>query len=57
MKHYFGGRDLLFGNTPEFSAESLTFRVRMAAGIVAILLGLLVFVAAGARCLASKRRL
>ncbi|MEI9978774.1 MAG: glycosyltransferase family 39 protein [Edaphobacter sp.] len=42
---YFDGRELLFGNTPEFSAESLTFRVRMAAGIVAILLGLLVFIA------------
>jgi 4-amino-4-deoxy-L-arabinose transferase-like glycosyltransferase len=43
---YFDGRELLFGNAPEYSAESLTFRVRMAAGIVAILMGLLVFVAA-----------
>ena len=43
---YYDGRELLFGNAPEFSAESLTFRVRMAAGVVAILMGLLVFVAA-----------
>jgi Dolichyl-phosphate-mannose-protein mannosyltransferase len=43
---YYDGRELLFGNAPEYSAESLTFRVRMAAGIVAILMGLLVFVAA-----------
>ncbi len=43
---YYDGRELLFGNAPEYSAESLTFRVRMAAGIVAILVGLLVFVAA-----------
>ena len=43
---YLDGRDLLFGNEPEYSAESLTFRVRMAAGVVAILLGLLVFLTA-----------
>jgi 4-amino-4-deoxy-L-arabinose transferase-like glycosyltransferase len=43
---YYDGRELLFGNAPEFSAESLTFRVRLAAGVVAILMGLLVFVAA-----------
>jgi 4-amino-4-deoxy-L-arabinose transferase-like glycosyltransferase len=43
---YLDGRELLFGNAPEYSAESLTFRVRMAAGIVAILMGLLVFLAA-----------
>ena len=43
---YYDGRELLFGNAPEYSAESLTFWVRLAAGMVAILLGLLVFVAA-----------
>jgi Dolichyl-phosphate-mannose-protein mannosyltransferase len=43
---YSDGRELLFGNAPEFSAESLTLRVRMAAGLVAILMGLLVFAAA-----------
>jgi Dolichyl-phosphate-mannose-protein mannosyltransferase len=43
---YYDGRELLFGNAPEYSAESLTLRVRLAAGIVAILMGLLVFVAA-----------
>ncbi len=43
---YYDGRELLFGNAPDYSAESLTFRVRLAAGIVAILMGLLVFVAA-----------
>jgi Dolichyl-phosphate-mannose-protein mannosyltransferase/Tetratricopeptide repeat len=42
---YYDGRELLFSNAPEYSVESLTFRVRMAAGIVAILMGLLVFVA------------
>jgi hypothetical protein len=43
---YMDGRELLFGNSPEYSAEQLTLRVRMAAGIVAILMGLLVFLAA-----------
>lgn len=43
---YFGGRDMLFGNGPEYSAESLTFRVRMFAGILALLLALFVFLAA-----------
>jgi hypothetical protein len=43
---YNDGRELLFGNAPNYSAESLTFRVRLAAGIVAILMGLLVFMAA-----------
>ena len=43
---YFDGRDLLFGNGPAYSAESLTLRMRIAAGIVAILMGLLVFLAA-----------
>ncbi|HEX7158593.1 MAG TPA: glycosyltransferase family 39 protein, partial [Edaphobacter sp.] len=42
---YFDGRDLLFGNAP-YSAESLTFRVRMAAGVVALLLAVVVFLAA-----------
>jgi len=43
---YLDGRELLFDNAPDYSVESLTFRVRMAAGIVAILMGLLAFVAA-----------
>ena len=43
---YLDGKALLFGNSPQYSAEMLTFRVRMAAGIVAILLALLVFLAA-----------
>jgi len=43
---YMSGKVMLFGNAPEYSAESLTFRVRLAAGIVALLLGLLVFLAA-----------
>ncbi len=42
---YNDGRELLFGNAPNYSAESLTFQVRLAAGLVAILLGLLVFMA------------
>jgi 4-amino-4-deoxy-L-arabinose transferase-like glycosyltransferase len=42
---YMSGKALLFGNAPAYSVETLTFRVRMAAGIVAILLGLLVFLA------------
>ena len=43
---YLDGRDLLFGNTPKYTPESLTFRVRMAIATVAILLGLIVFFAA-----------
>jgi hypothetical protein len=42
---YFDGRDLLFGNGPEYSAETLTFRVRMFAGVIALLLGVVVFMA------------
>lgn len=43
---YMDGRALLFGNAPKYSAETLTFRVRMAIATVAILLGLIVFFAA-----------
>ena len=43
---YMDGRALLFGNTPRYTPESLTFRVRMAIATVAILLGLIVFLAA-----------
>lgn len=43
---YMDGRALLFGNTPRYTPESLTFRVRMAIATVAILLGLIVFFAA-----------
>src|SRR5215472_14779338 len=43
---YFDGRDLLFGNAPAYSAESLTLRVRLAAGIVALLLAVVVFLTA-----------
>lgn len=42
---YYRGRALLFDNAP-YSAQSLTLRVRLAAGIVALLLAVLVFVAA-----------
>lgn len=42
---YMDGREMLFANGPEY-AKMLTFRVRMATGILAILLGLLVFLAA-----------
>lgn len=42
---YMDGKALLFGNAPAYSAETLTLRVRLAAGTVAILLGLLVFLA------------
>ncbi len=46
VEAYMSGKAMLFGNAPQYSAETLTFRVRMAAAIVAILLGLLVFLAA-----------
>jgi Dolichyl-phosphate-mannose-protein mannosyltransferase len=46
MEAYMSGKALLFGNAPQYSAETLTYRVRLAAGVVAILLGLLVFLAA-----------
>ena len=42
---YLDGRELLFNNAP-YSAESLTFRARMAAGIAALLLAVVVFLAA-----------
>ncbi|MCU1222025.1 MAG: repeat-containing protein [Edaphobacter sp.] len=41
---YMDGREMLFANGPEY-AKMMTFRVRMATGIVTILLGLLVFLA------------
>jgi len=43
---YLDGRALLFGNSPAYSPETLTFRVRMAVVPVALLLALLVFLAA-----------
>jgi hypothetical protein len=43
---YLDGKAMLFGNAPQYSAETLTFRVRLAAGLIAMLLGLLVFLAA-----------
>ena len=43
---YLDGKAMLFGNAPQYSAETLTFRVRLAAGLVAMLLALLVFLAA-----------
>jgi hypothetical protein len=43
---YFSGRDFLFGNMPQYSSETLVFRVRMAAAILALLMALLVFLAA-----------
>jgi 4-amino-4-deoxy-L-arabinose transferase-like glycosyltransferase len=39
---YFDGRDFLFDNAP-YTAESLTFRMRLATEIVALLLALLMF--------------
>ena len=42
---YFDGRDLLFGNGPEYSAETLTLRVRLASGILTLMLAVLVFLA------------
>jgi hypothetical protein len=45
VEAYMDGKALLFGNAPQYSAQTLTFRVRMAAATVAILLGLLVFLA------------
>ena len=41
---YLDGRDMLFADGPE-GAKMMTFRVRMATGILAIVLGLLVFLA------------
>ena len=42
---YMDGREMLFANGPEY-AKMLTFRTRLATGILAIVLGLLVFLAA-----------
>ena len=42
---YLDGKDLLFGNAPTYSAESLVFRVRLLPGLFALGLGLLVFAA------------
>jgi hypothetical protein len=42
---YFDGKDLLFGNRPAYGPDTLIFRVRMAAGLVTMLLALLVFCA------------
>ena len=42
---YLDGREMLFANGPDY-ARMLTFRVRMATGVLAIVLGLLVFLAA-----------
>lgn len=42
---YLDGRELLF-HSPPYSVESLTLRVRLAAGIAALLLAVLVFLAA-----------
>ncbi len=43
---YLDGRDMLFGNGPKYSAESLTFRARMFSGVISLVLALLVFSAA-----------
>src|ERR1700678_1426544 len=46
---YFGGRELIFRNDPRYggrySADTLLFRVHMAATVFALLLGLLLFLA------------
>lgn len=43
---YFDGRDFIFGNGGEAEADRITFRARMAAATLSLLLGLLVFLAA-----------
>ncbi len=43
---YLDGRDLLFGNAPAYTADSLIFRVRMATLPLALLMALIVFFAA-----------
>ena len=43
---YFDGRDLIFGNGGEAGADRIIFRTRMAAAILTLTLGLLVFFAA-----------
>ena len=43
---YMGGRALLFGNGPQYSANTLVFEARMAAMSFALLMALLVFFAA-----------
>ncbi len=42
---YLDGRELLFGNAPEYSADTLTFRVRLLPGLLTLLLAMLVFLA------------
>ncbi len=42
---YFGGHDLLFGNAPQYSADTLLFRVHMASLVFGVTLGLLLFLA------------
>jgi 4-amino-4-deoxy-L-arabinose transferase-like glycosyltransferase len=42
---YLSGRDFLFGNAPQYSSETLVFRVRMAAMILTLLMAVLVFLA------------
>jgi tetratricopeptide (TPR) repeat protein len=43
---YFDGRDLIFGNGGKAEADRIIFRARMAAAILSLTLGLLVFLAA-----------
>jgi 4-amino-4-deoxy-L-arabinose transferase-like glycosyltransferase len=42
---YLDGRELLFRNGPEYGADTLIFRVRLAAGIFVVVLAVLVFLA------------
>ena len=42
---YFGGHDLLYGNAPAYSADTLLFRVHMASLVFGVTLGLLLFLA------------
>ncbi len=42
---YFNGRDMIFGNGGEPGAERIMFRARMAAAILSLLLGVLIFLA------------
>lgn len=55
---YYGGRELLFRNDPKYgghySADTLLFRIHMAASVFALVLALVLFVA-GRRCLAPLR--
>src|SRR5882757_673507 len=43
---YLGGREMLFGNAPAYTADAMVLRVRLAAGLLTLLMALVVFFAA-----------